>query len=97
MNATPIDYLTQQIEQLWLQQARWRASLDAMSHILDVLLATHPRLEAAKELLQQSRPGLVDELIDGRDKSRYRGTILEEFQLRLRHYDEVIEAAIRLR
>lgn len=64
---------------------------------MDVLIATHPKPEAVKELLQQSRPGLVDELIDGREKSKYRETILEEFQLRLRHYDEVVETTIKLR
>ena len=97
MSATPTDHLAQQIERLWLQQARWRASVDALSHILDVLIATHPQPEAIKELLQQSRPGLVDELIDGKEKSKYREAILEEFQLRLRHYDEVVETAIRFR
>lgn len=97
VSAIPTDHLAQQIERLWLQQARWRASVDAMSHVLDVLIATHPKPEAVKELLQQSRPGLVDELIDGREKSKYRETILEEFQLRLRHYDEVVETTIKLR
>lgn len=97
MSATPTDHLAQQIERLWLQQARWRASIDAMSHILDVLIATHPKPDAIKELLQQSRPGLVDELIDGKEKSKYREAILEEFQLRLKHYDEVVDAAISFR
>jgi type III secretory pathway lipoprotein EscJ len=68
-----------------------------MSHILDVLIATHPKPEEIKELLQQSRPGLVDELIDGREKPKYRETILEEFQLRLRHYDGVIDTAVKFR
>lgn len=66
-------------------------------HILDVLIATHPAPEAIKELLQQSRHGLVDELIDGKRKSKHREVILGEFQLRLRHYDEVVDTAIKYR
>lgn len=97
MSDPQIDHLAKQVELLWLQQARWRASVDTMSHILDAIIATHPNPRDLKDLLQTSRPGLVDELIDGKEKSKYREVILEEFQRRLRHYDEVVEAAIRFR
>jgi len=68
-----------------------------MSHVMDTVIATHPDPEALRKLLQDSRPELVDELIDGKEQSKYREAILEEFQLRLRHYDEVVDTAIRFR
>jgi len=64
---------------------------------MDTVIATHPDPEALRKLLQDSRPELVDELIDGKEQSKYREAILEEFQLRLRHYDEVVDTAIRFR
>lgn len=97
MSTPQLDYLINQVELLWLQQARWRASIDAMSHVLDAVIATHPDPAALRKLLQESRPELVDELVDGKEQSKYREAVLEEFLKRLRHYDEVVNVTIKLR
>lgn len=90
-------YVAENIEALWLQQVRWKARIGALSHVIDVLIATHPKPEAAQLLLNQARPELVDELVSGEANSEFAEAGREQWARDLAHFEELLHAVIQRR
>ena len=81
-----IDRLAQQVELLWLQQTRWRASVDAMGHVLDALIITHPNPGAIRDFLQDIRQMPLSYPMAPDDETHGKA-MLDELQAQLRHYE----------
>lgn len=90
-------HVIESIDLLWTQQARWKAKIGALSHMLDVLIATHPNPKAALALLEKARGDLVDELVDGETKSELHEAGREQWAHDLARFEELLLVVIEAR